>query len=108
MTGKNLCFVLVLCVALSACKKENLQNVPIDLTVSEGFINPIGFYSDKPTFSWKLPVGIQAQSAYSIAVASSPDLLPHKADLWESGKVKSDQTLFVKYQGKSLSSRDNV
>jgi len=108
MTGKNLCFVLVLFVALSACKKENLQNAPIDLTVSEGFINPIGFYSDKPTFSWKLPAGIKAQSAYSIAVASSPDLLPNKADLWESGKVESDQTLFVKYQGKALSSKDKI
>ena len=108
MTGKNLCFALMLIVALSACKKENLQNTPIDLTVSEGFTNPNGFYSAKPSFSWKLPAGIQAQSAYSIAVASSPDLLPDKADLWGSGIVKSDQTLFVKYQGKSLSSRDKV
>ncbi len=108
MTGKNLCFALMLILALSACKKENLQNAPIDLTVSEGFLNPIGFYSAKPSFSWKLPAGIKAQSAYSITMASSPDLLPNKADLWESGKVVSDQTLFVKYQGKALESRDKV
>jgi len=108
MTGKNLCFALMLILALSACKKENLQNAPIDLTVSEGFFNPIGFYSAKPSFSWKLPARIKAQSAFSITVASSPDLLPDKADLWGSGKVVSDQTLFVKYQGKSLSSRDKV
>ena len=56
MAGKNLFFVLMLLVALCACKKENIQDAPIGLTVSEGFTNPIGFYDAEPSFSWKLPV----------------------------------------------------
>ena len=48
-----------------------------DLSVSEHFSNPLGFYDAAPTFSWKLPVcnSISAQSAYHIKAASSVDLL---------------------------------
>ncbi len=81
---------------------------PQSLTISEGFKNPMGFYNSSPTFSWKLPVGIDSQKAYNIVVASSPKLLPNTPDLWHSGKVNSNQTLFVKYQGKDLKSRQKV
>ena len=47
------------------------------------------------------------QSAYRIRVASSREGLA-KADLWNSGKVKSDQSVFVPYQGKALSSGQQV
>lgn len=91
-----------------SCNTNKGTLAPNKLTVSEGFINPIGFYDNSPTFSWKLPAEIQAQSAYSLVVASSPELLPNKADLWESGKIESDQTLFVKYGGEKLSSKQKV
>jgi len=83
---------------------------PIDLVVSEGFINPIGFYNAEPTFSWKLPVAgnIKSQSAYRLVVASKPELLPNKADFWDSGKVKSDQSVWVNYKGVPLDSRQKV
>jgi hypothetical protein len=45
------------------------------------------------------------QTRYQILVASTTNLLAkNKGDLWDSGQVKSDQTLYVKYNGKSLSS----
>lgn len=80
------------------------------LTVSEGFTNPIGFYNDKPSFSWKLPVveQIKSQSAYTIVVASDPSLLPNNPDLWDSGKVDSDQSVWIKYAGKKIESRKKV
>ncbi len=84
------------------------NNVPYQLTVSEGLVNPIGFYDATPTFSWKLPQGVKEQTAYAIVVASSPELLSNKSDLWESGKVKSDQSIYVNYKGKTLSSRQKV
>lgn len=93
---------------LVSCGTNKGGGTPVDLTVSEGLNNPIGFYDNNPTFSWKLPADIQSQSAYSIVVASSPELLPDKADLWKSEKVELDQTLFVKYEGESLSSRQKV
>ncbi|WP_372775099.1 family 78 glycoside hydrolase catalytic domain [Mangrovibacterium sp.] len=100
----NFIWALVLLFIVS-CKMNNGSFVPGELTISEGLTNPIGFYDSSPTFSWKLPADVQAQSAYSIVVASSPELLPNKADLWESGRVETDQTLFVKYGGEKLLSK---
>ena len=94
--------------ALSSYGVENLNLAPTNLTISEGLTNPIGFYDSNPTFSWKLPAGIATQKAYTIVVASSPKLLKTNPDLWNSGKVNSNQTLYVKYQGKKLSSRQKV
>jgi len=93
-----------------ATKNEELIQKPIQLTISEGFKNPIGFYNPKPTFSWKLPVseGIASQAAYQIVVASSEELLPNNADLWDSEKQKSSQSTFVNYKGKALQSRQKV
>jgi alpha-L-rhamnosidase len=84
------------------------QNQPQKLTISEGFENPIGFYDSNPSFSWKISEGTQSQSAYSIVVASSPELLQKKPDIWQSGKVKSNQSIFVKYNGPALHSRQKL
>ncbi|SMC80237.1 alpha-L-rhamnosidase [Cellulophaga tyrosinoxydans] len=83
---------------------------PEQLVISESFKNPLGFYHNKPTFSWKLPVSdkIKFQSAYQVVVASSKDLLPNKADLWNSEKQLSSQSIFIKYEGKELHSRQKV
>ncbi len=83
---------------------------PQSLSVSENFNNPIGFYDDTPTFSWKLPVSSQVkhQTAYQIIAATESELLPDTADLWDSGKQQSDTSIQINYDGKKLSSRDKV
>ncbi len=83
---------------------------PMDLRVGEGFVGPIGFHALSPTLSWKLPVSSTAksQSAYRIVVASHPGLLPDEADLWDSGKVASQESAWVRYAGKPLVSRLGV
>ncbi len=100
--------LLVLMVSVS-CESRKLER-PENLSVSENFKNPTGFYNANPTFSWKLPVSgqIKSQSAYQIVVASSRELLPNNADLWDSKKQKSTKSTFVKYQGKALKSRQKV
>ena len=102
------CCIVTFFVYVS-CNEEAIKK-PQELTLSEGFKNPTGFYNAKPTFSWKLPISeqIKSQSAYQIVVASSKELLPDNADLWDSKKQKSTQSTFVKYQGKELKSRQNV
>ena len=46
------------------------------------------------------------QTAYQVLVASSEELLKKdKGDLWDSGKVESDQSIQVEYAGKPLESR---
>ncbi len=70
--------------------------------------NPLGIDASQPRLSWILEPGGrgQKQTAYQILVASSADELKNdRGDLWDSGKVASDQTTFVVYGGKPLQSR---
>ncbi|MFV9551392.1 family 78 glycoside hydrolase catalytic domain [Algibacter sp. PT7-4] len=109
---KYLSFTLITVIFLNvtACKKQDLLQKPQNLTVSEGFKNPLGFYDANPTFSWELPVlkHVASQSAYQIVVASSKDLLPNNADLWDSNKQEKNQSVWVKYGGPALQSRQKV
>ncbi len=110
ISSNKLATVILAILFLVSCSSIQNSISPQELAVSEQFKNPIGFYDATPSFSWKLPQhkNIKKQTAYSIVVASKPELLPNNADLWESGKVESEQTLFVKYEGEKLSSRQKV
>jgi alpha-L-rhamnosidase len=64
-----------------------------------------------PALSWKLTDTRSgaAQTAYRILVASSPEqLAADQGDLWDSGRVESDQSLDVAYAGKPLASRQRL
>ncbi|WP_241910416.1 family 78 glycoside hydrolase catalytic domain [Pseudotamlana carrageenivorans] len=110
----KLCFFLMVSFTflgvLLACTEKFLVKGPEHLTVSEGFKNPIGFYNDTPSFSWKLPVSeaVKLQSAYQVIAATSKEFLPNNPNLWDSKKQESPQSTFVKYQGEQLKSRQNV
>ena len=70
-------------------------------------VNPLGIDVLKPRLSWILESGErgQKQTAYRILVASSEENLKHnKGDLWDSGKVESDQSIHIEYCGKELKS----
>ena len=109
----NTILILSFCIgllAVTSCQQKDTLEKAKDLTISEGFTNPLGFYDSSPTFSWKLPVSddVSSQSAYQIVAASSPDLLSNNADLWNSEKQYTDQSVWVKYAGKDLQSRQKV
>ncbi len=58
-----------------------------------------------PVFGWMLPSGSAntKQTAYRILVASRRELLARdSADLWDTGKISSDQSLHIAYSGKQL------
>ena len=79
---------------------------PVGLTC-EYAANPLGIDAAQPRFSWVLQSSRrgQMQSAYRILVAGSEAKL--EADLgdkWDSGKVDSEQSVNVAYQGKVLAS----
>jgi len=70
--------------------------------------NPMGIGTTSPRFFWKITSSVpgQKQTAYQVLVATAPGkLAPGKADLWDSKKVASDQSIQVAYQGKPLESR---
>ncbi|MEC7356881.1 MAG: polysaccharide deacetylase family protein [Verrucomicrobiota bacterium] len=61
--------------------------------------------SNSPVFSWEIETTRpQGQSAYQILVASSERVIDSdEGDLWDSGKVESNQSSEISYAGKSLS-----
>ncbi len=70
--------------------------------------DPLGIDTTKPRLSWVLESDQrgQKQKAYRVLVASSEkNLSDDIGDLWDSGRVESDETAHILYAGKSLKSR---
>ena len=80
--------LVFVCACQSSHQESSLLPPPIELTVGEGFNNPLGYYEKKPRFSWKLSTDSQAnhQSAYQIQVTSSPESYHAQNLLWDSQK----------------------
>ncbi|MBZ0300261.1 MAG: glycoside hydrolase family 78 protein [Anaerolineae bacterium] len=73
--------------------------------------NPLGIDILSPRLGWQLHSDRPGarQTAYRILAASEPDQLSAgRADLWDSGKIESDQSIQVPYAGKKLISRQRV
>jgi alpha-L-rhamnosidase len=71
--------------------------------------NPQGIDAARPRLSWILQSSERnvRQGGYQILVASSEkNLAQDKGDLWDSGKISSDNSIFISYAGKNLSSRE--
>lgn len=70
--------------------------------------NPTGIGERRPRLSWRLVSAERGvrQAAYRILVASRPELLDrNEGDLWDSGRVPSDETTHRVYEGAALRSR---
>ncbi len=77
---------------------------PISLTC-EYLQNPLGIDVQQPRFFWKVASDQNGakQSAYRILVSGDPDMLArNKGEIWDSGKIKSDKTIQIVYNGKPL------
>jgi alpha-L-rhamnosidase len=71
--------------------------------------NPIGIDETAPRLSWQVTDDRRGakQTAYQILVAGSlDDLRADRGTLWDSGKVRSDQSVWVTYEGTPLVSRE--
>jgi alpha-L-rhamnosidase len=93
------------CLAASALAASNVT--PTDLRC-EFNVDPLGVDSTRPRLFWKLAGSERgaAQSAYQIVVATGEDRLRlDQGDLWDSGQVASDQSVYVPYAGRPLASR---
>jgi alpha-L-rhamnosidase len=74
---------------------------------TENMVNPIGIEMSNPAFSWQLRGDRRniMQNAYEIKVAKDAGSLnTAKGVLWNSGKVQSEQSLYIPYAGPALSS----
>jgi alpha-L-rhamnosidase len=69
--------------------------------------NPLGIDTPQPRLSWILESNqrAQMQSAYHVLVSSSAEKLRSDIDdKWDSGKVASEKSVNIPYQGRKLSS----
>ncbi len=75
--------------------------------------NPVGIDAAQPRFSWELESPDPAarnlrQSAFQVLVATERGRLqPDRADLWDSGKVASDQMAHIACTGKPFASNQS-
>ncbi|MBC9724905.1 family 78 glycoside hydrolase catalytic domain [Streptomyces sp. TRM68367] len=91
------------CGAVSAAPVTDRAAVT-GLTV-EHRTDPLGVDADRPRFGWRTdcPVRGRRQTAYQIVVATSRDrLTPGRADVWDSGRVTSPDSVAVRYAGPRL------
>jgi alpha-L-rhamnosidase len=99
-----------LAVILFAAAVGYAQLLPKDLRC-EYLKDPLGIDVVRPRLSWKLQSANPAargelQAAYQLQAASTrAGLASAKPDLWDSGKVNSDQSHLVEYAGEPLASR---
>ena len=82
------------------------MSLPVDLRC-EYHVNPVGIGVARPRLSWRIDDARPgaSQVAYRIVVSSRQT---SSGDLWDSGKVDSDQSVHVKYAGKPLADRQRA
>lgn len=101
-----LTFFCLLVSQYSCSRIHERPNAPFNLRV-EYKTNPIGINESAPRFSWVVNDTSRGaeQSAWQVLVATKKkELEQNKGDIWDSGKVNSNQNIQVAYRGTSLKS----
>jgi len=80
---------------------------PIHLRTNS-LATPLGIDTLRPTFSWQSDAKTPnwMQSAYEVLVATdAKNLFPGKADAWDSGQIKSSESVNITYRGAAIKSQ---
>ncbi|SMC79896.1 family 78 glycoside hydrolase catalytic domain [Cellulophaga tyrosinoxydans] len=98
----------VLFIFLASCA-SSASKVSVSNLRCEYRTNPLGIDNTSPRLSWKLLENNQTrgqkQTAFQVLVASSlEELESNNGDVWDSGKVESNQSVNNVYQGAELES----
>lgn len=95
-----LVFILAGC---TSCQTVDIKDLRVEMKE-----NPIGIEVSQPRFMWKISSASPdlIQTSYQIQVAESPENLKNAKDLvWDSGEIKSDESVQIPYEGSPLQSR---
>lgn len=107
-TPYKLLFALLLSSAcLFSFRGQDAPAIAMQNPRCELLVNPEGIDALQPRLSWELASNIRGtdQTAYQVLVASSLEKLSaNSGDVWDSGVVRSDQSIQVSYKGKPLQS----
>ena len=112
MHGRHMCLVLVSIAVVPlmgafAAEEHGSPALTVTETACEYAANPFGVETPQPRFGWVLHSHErgQMQSACQIIVAGTEDkLAAGVGDKWDSGKLASEQSVNVAYQGSPLTS----
>src|SRR5688572_26003963 len=98
---KQLSFcVIALLLVLNIQAQVSVTNLHCEMRV-----NPLGIETKQPRLSWQLQSNQRnvVQTSYQLLVSSSAqNLQQNKGDVWNSGKISSNQSLHVQYNGAAL------
>jgi alpha-L-rhamnosidase len=98
---RRIFLILLVCFTIKNC----FGQITIQDAVTENQQNPISVDVKIPRFSWKLNGNNQRnvkQTAYEIKVFSSHEPGKSNKAIWNTGKVASDQSVFIPYGGPAL------
>ena len=95
MRMKKLLIILLVLLPLLAFAKVEVMNLRV-----ENLDEPLGIDTNVPRFSWQITSDKKnvRQTAYQIVVSGD------QGELWNSGRIESDQQLWVWYGGSTLKS----
>ncbi|MGO8791482.1 MAG: family 78 glycoside hydrolase catalytic domain [Terriglobia bacterium] len=102
---------LLLALVLAATISAALASTQTERLRCEYRVNPMGVDVPSPRLSWIMVSADRGarQTAYRVLVASTPSLLAeNRGDLWDSGRIPSDQSNQLEYAGKTLRSSQQV
>ena len=97
---KRLLLISALLIAVAAQAQVRVGELR-----TERLCNPLNVECAQPRLSWEISSSERGvmQTAYRVLVASSPELLAKdEGDLWDSGRVASDESVWVPYGGAEL------
>ena len=112
MLSRFFCSLLILFELFISSPLRAQKRAPalrVDNLICEYKANPIAVDVSYPRLSWKLLTQARntRQVAYEIRVGTSALALAHgRKTLWETGKVYSDQSVLISYNGPELTSRE--
>jgi alpha-L-rhamnosidase len=98
-----LVFIIIVVSFNTCCSGIDADGILPSELKCDYFENPLGIENDIPKLSWILnsPERNQKQTAYQIIVSGSLEKLKNdEGDIWNSHKVRSEQSIQIAYEGK--------
>ena len=103
--------IIIFSISFVSCKQvEHIQVLKNDVLYPKNLSvecirqpQNVLIIDSNPEFAWKIPNSIISQSAYQILVASSKEKIENNiGDVWDSGKVLSNQVINIEFKGENL------
>ncbi|KOU78109.1 alpha-L-rhamnosidase [Streptomyces sp. MMG1533] len=88
-----------------AASSRRKEQAAVSGLTAEHRTAPLGVDAARPRLGWRMRSSARGrgQGAYQILVASSADrLTPARADVWNSGRIRSSDSVAVRYAGRPL------